>query len=41
MGHLCLHFICELIMGKLVGTLNKEVVMVHCGDLELWVDKAH
>ena len=41
MRHLCLHFLCGLIVGKLVGTLNKEVVMVHCDDPALWVDKAH
>ena len=35
--HLWLHLICVLIVGELAGTLNKEVVMVHCGDLELWV----
>ena len=28
-------------VGELEVTLNKEVVMVHCGDHELWVDKEH
>ena len=27
--------------GWVSGTLNKEVVMVHCDDLELWVGEAH
>ena len=27
--------------GWVAGTLNKEVVMVYYGDLELWVGKAH
>ena len=41
MRHLCLNFLCGLIVGKLVEKMNKEVVMVHCSDLELWVDKAY
>ena len=40
MRHLWLYFICGLMVDDLVETLNKEVVMVHCGDLELWVEKA-
>ena len=39
MIHLWLHFIFGLMVGELEGTLNKEVVMVHCGDLALWVEK--
>ena len=41
MRHLWLNFLCGLMVGELSGTLNKEVVILHCGDLELWVDKAH
>ena len=26
-------------VDELVGTMNKEVVMVHYGQLELWVEK--
>ena len=40
MINLWLHLLCGLMVGELADTLNKEVVMVHCGDLELWVDKA-
>ena len=41
MRHLWLNFIRVLIVGELEETLNKEVVMVHCGNLELWVDGAY
>ena len=41
MRHLWLYLLFVLMVGELAETLNKEVVMVHCGDLELWVDKAH
>ena len=40
MIHLWLPFIFGLVVGELEDTLNKEVVMLHCGDLELWVNKA-
>ena len=40
MGRLWLHLICGLIAGDLEETLNKEFVMVNCGELELWVKKA-
>ena len=39
MSHLWLHLICGLVVGELAVTLNKEVVMVHFGDLELRVDE--
>ena len=41
MRYLWLHLIFELMVVELEDTLNKKVVMVHCGDLELWVDEAH
>ena len=40
MRNLWLHLICGLMVDELAKTLNKEVVMVHWGDLELWLDKA-
>ena len=40
MRHLCLHLICVFMVCELEDTLNKEVVIVHYDDLELWVDKA-
>ena len=41
MRRLWLSLLCGLMVGELVGTLNKDFVMVHCGDLELWLDEAH
>ena len=38
MRHLWLNFLFVLMVFDLAETLNKEVVMVHCGNLELWVD---
>ena len=35
-----LHLICVLMVGEMSETLNTDVLMVHYGDLELWVDKA-
>ena len=34
-----MYLIYGLMVGELADTLNKDVVMVHCGDPELWVDK--
>ena len=34
-------FFCGSMLGELLGTPNKDVVMVHYGDLELWLDEAH
>ena len=41
MRHLWLHLSCGFMVGDLSVTLNKEFVMVHCGDLELWLEEAH
>ena len=41
MSHLWLYFLCGLMVGYLAGTLNKYFVVVHFGELELWVDEEH
>ena len=38
--HLWLYLLCGLMVGELADTLNKDVVMLHYGDLELWVKNA-
>ena len=40
MRNLWLHLICGLMVGEFAEKLNKEAVIVHYSDLELWVDKA-
>ena len=41
MRHLWFNLLFGLMVVEFAGTMNKEVMMVHYGDLELWVEKAH
>ena len=41
MRNFWLHLSCVFMVGDLSVTLNKYVVMVHCGDLEFLLDEAH